>query len=473
MAFTINTVQSNKTTWDTGIRRFDTFTGNGELQFDANNGSASPAAAYKQRDFHSATSLANMRTKRLKVSEIRDLRPDRAKPNAGFNAEGSSSAAKHPSLSLSYGRYGLRAKLVSNFASLGISEIYAWQAACLCDKDVLFRAKNFVYTASTGAGKSLVADVIMLKRVLEDGKKAILVLPFVALVQEKTKFLRHVVDGLEMNVEQGIPGAFQSNVRNRQTRVVPFFGGSKIRATLDDADIAVCTIEKANFMVNSAIEEGRLGDLGIVVIDELHMIGDVRRGYSLESLTSKIRSLEQAVQIVAMSATVSNIEDVAGWLQAKKHISDFKPVPITDYLVKERKIFLTADLLDTVATGTPSPTTQLVRPSTSPVKAIRVVVPSQEKELSKPKDNVVLSLAMETFNAGYGVLVFCSSRWSCEQTASLISRATPLPEELSTTVLEQRREVLDSLKSLVNLEIDPILEQTIPRGVAFHRKRIP
>lgn len=57
--------------------------------------------------------------------------------------------------------------------------------------------KNLVYTAPTGGGKSLIADILMLKKVIETpGKKALLVLPYVALVQEKMRWLRKVVEGI-------------------------------------------------------------------------------------------------------------------------------------------------------------------------------------------------------------------------------------------------------------------------------------
>lgn len=55
-------------------------------------------------------------------------------------------------------------------------------------------------------------------------------------------------------------------------------------------DIAVCTIEKANSLLNRLLEENKaLSSLGIVVIDEIHMIGDPHRGYLLELCLTKIR----------------------------------------------------------------------------------------------------------------------------------------------------------------------------------------
>lgn len=162
-----------------------------------------------------------------------------------------------PLLSLSHPRYGLPAKLVANFASLGIRTIYPWQKQCLLGPGLLTGEKNLVYSAPTGGGKSLVADVLMLKRVLDvDGDlkdaKALLVLPYVALVQEKVRWLRNVVAGISREELLGhrkdekqqqqqlwVPRADKDTIR-----VVGFFGGSKIKATWNDFDIGVCTIEK-------------------------------------------------------------------------------------------------------------------------------------------------------------------------------------------------------------------------------------
>lgn len=59
--------------------------------------------------------------------------------------------------------------------------------------------------------------------------------------------------------------------------------------------------------MNAAIEECSIDKLGIVVIDELHMITDSSRGYILELMATKLLSLEGnvQVQVVGMSATLS------------------------------------------------------------------------------------------------------------------------------------------------------------------------
>lgn len=58
-------------------------------------------------------------------------------------------------------------------------------------------------------------------------------------------------------------------------------------------------------MINTAIEECKIGDLGVVVLDELHMLDDEHRGYLLELMVTKILLLQQDIQIIGMSATLS------------------------------------------------------------------------------------------------------------------------------------------------------------------------
>lgn len=105
-----------------------------------------------------------------------------------------------------------------------------------------------------------------------------------------------------------------------------------------------------------------------------------------------------------------------------------------------------------------------VRPAPS-----RQIGQSSEKELNNPLVNAVISLANETARAGYGALVFCSSRIGCEKNAGLISQVLPRPEETDPLLMDKRRDVLNNLRSTTT-GLDNLLERTIPVGVAFHRK---
>ena len=109
----------------------------------------------------------------------------------------------------------------------------------------------------------------------------------------------------------------------------------------------MCTIEKANTLVNAAAERNALDGLGVAVLDELHMVDDPHRGYLLELLATKLLCLDggggsghgNGVQIIGMSATLADTEQLARRLDAKFYCSAYKPVPIEEYLVHENQIY--------------------------------------------------------------------------------------------------------------------------------------
>jgi len=128
--------------------------------------------------------------KRLEASRINDLAsfPSASNVLSVYSQRRAIAAtptpATNPLLSLSHPSYDLPERLVENFSSLGVNCIYPWQSKCLLADKLISGEGNLVYTAPTGGGKSLVADVLMLKKVIKHpGKKGLLVLPYVALVQ--------------------------------------------------------------------------------------------------------------------------------------------------------------------------------------------------------------------------------------------------------------------------------------------------
>ncbi|RYP34974.1 hypothetical protein DL767_004051 [Monosporascus sp. MG133] len=387
------------------------------------------------------------------VSEYSQRKATSATPTSTFDR----------ALLLSHPRYALPECLVNNLKALGIKEIYPWQKQCLMGPGLLTGKKNLVYSAPTGGGKSLVADILLLKRVLDDrNAKALLVLPYVALVQEKVRWLRSVVEGIKRQPAEDVPKKPQLWAKRPDEdniRVVGFFGGGKIRATWSDFEIG------ANTLINSAMDDCSIANLRAVVLDELHMVDDDHRGYLMELIATKLLSLEHNVQIVGMSATLSNIEILSRWLDAHSYVTFYRPVPVEEHLVYENAIYpaaTTKALLRTASQLGPDPAT-LLREN-APLK---VIDPSTHKELQDPVLNAVVALANETARSGYGALVFCGSRQSCESDARLISRVLPAAHELDPDTYEKRLDLVGDLRSL-STGLDSTLGETIPAGVAFH-----
>jgi DNA polymerase theta len=238
--------------------------------------------------------------------------------------------------------------------------------------------------------------------------------------------------------------------------------------------------------VNTAIEDRSIGMLGAVVIDELHMIDDESRGYILELMATKLLSLGQDVQVIGMSATINvclaqafvadflakcgqNADLLANWLDnAKFYISKYRPVPVEEHLVFDNAVYPASTSSRFYKTATQlNAQTQLS--SQAKPEPSRIIQPSQYKELSNSLMNAVVSLANETARAGYGALIFCSSRAGCERDAVLVSQVLPRPEDVAAEIMDRRFELLSELRS-TSTGLDSTLEKTVPVGVAFHRK---
>ena len=273
--------------------------------------------------------------------------------------------------------WGLPECVVDSYHDRGIRTMFPWQVECLTvDSGAVLAGANLVYSAPTSAGKTLVAELLMMKRVFETQKKALLILPFVSLAREKMFHL-------------------QSVLRDAGVRVEGFMGSQSPAGGLKTTDIAVATIEKANSLVNRLLEEGKLDSLACVVVDELHMLGDQSRGYLLELLLTKILyTAGDKVQIIGMSATLPNLSDLSNWLKASLYTTTFRPVPLTE-LIK-----IDSTLLDT---------------NLRPVGAVRPTI-------SLPNDTDNISwMCLETLIDSHSVLVFCPIKSWVESLAETIA----------------------------------------------------
>uniref|UniRef100_A0A8C0ZMU3 DNA polymerase theta n=1 Tax=Castor canadensis TaxID=51338 RepID=A0A8C0ZMU3_CASCN len=343
--------------------------------------------------------------------------------------------------------WGLPKAVLEKYHSFGVKKMFEWQAECLLLGQVL-EGKNLVYSAPTSAGKTLVAELLILKRVLEMRKKALFILPFVSVAKEKKYYLQSLFQ------EVGI-------------KVDGYMGSTSPTRHFSSLDIAVCTIERANGLVNRLIEENEMDLLGMVVVDELHMLGDSHRGYLLELLLTKIcyitqksascqvgsaSPLSNAVQIVGMSATLPNLELVASWLNAELYHTDFRPVPLLELVKIGNSVY------------------------DSSMKVVREFQPMLQV---KGDEDHVVSLCYETICDNHSVLLFCPSKKWCEKLADTIARefcnlhqqaeGLVKPSEFPPVILEQKGllEVMDQLKRSP-AGLDLMLQKTVPWGVAFH-----
>lgn len=333
--------------------------------------------------------------------------------------------------------WNLPKQIEREYRKKGIVEMFEWQAKCLNNPRVLMEDKNLVYSAPTSAGKTLVSEILMIKSILERKKKALLILPFVSVVREKMFYLQDLLSS------SGI-------------RVDGFFGGYSPPGGFEATQLAVCTIEKANSIVNKLLEQNKLDSLGIIVVDEIHLIGDASRGYILELLLAKILYMTRKhpairIQVVAMSATLPKMELLCEWLTADMFVTDFRPVALNEMIKVNRNIY--------------NNRMELIRTLTE-----------DTAEFSNDQDNIA-QLCLETIAEKCSVIVFCPTKERCEKLALTVAEAiykvqkkdTEFGVKIKQAIAADRLlEVKEQLKLNCPTGLDEILSKTIKYGCAFH-----
>jgi helicase len=309
--------------------------------------------------------------------------------------------------------YALPPEVADILGRSGVEELYPPQEAALSSGAL--EGESLVLAAPTASGKTLVAELVMLQAVLGRRARALYVVPLRALAGEKYEDLRAKYTPLGIKV--GLATGDYDRVDGR----------------LADQDILVLTNEKADSLLRhraSWLLEG----LGVVVLDEIHLLADPSRGPTLEVVVAALKHARPDLQLLALSATIRNVREMADWLGARAVVSDFRPVPL------RAGVYLSGDIL--FSDGT----TRGLEGSLGPV----------------------FDLVLDTVQAGGQALVFVATRRSAQ------SLARRLSSKVAELLTPGEREALSSLAS----QVEGALEEPTPQcrelarcvagGVAFH-----
>ncbi|XP_042652258.1 helicase POLQ-like isoform X2 [Tyto alba] len=327
--------------------------------------------------------------------------------------------------------YGLPSKVKDLFRQFrGIETLYEWQHDCLM-LESLRQRKNLIYSLPTSGGKTLVAEIMILQELLCRQKDVLMILPYVAIVQEKVRGLS------SFGVELGF--------------LVEEYAGSKGRfppiKRIKKKSLYIATIEKGHALVNSLIETERISDLGLVVVDELHMLGEGSRGATLEITLAKILYTSKNTQIIGMSATLNNVGDLKKFLQAEYYTNNFRPVELKEYV----KIRDTIYAVDSKAENG--------------ITFSRLLNFKYSSNLEKADPDHIIALVTEVIPK-YSCLIFCPTKKNCENVASMVCKY--LKKEFRIHREKEKQDLIKNLKNIGNGSVCPVLKQTVPFGIAYH-----
>jgi helicase len=197
---------------------------------------------------------------------------------------------------------------------------------------------HWIICAPTGSGKTQMAEWALLDSIRRR-QIGVYLAPLKAIVEERlgdwtTKFP-------ELSI-----GLFTGD-RN----------GSMKNKKPGDSDLLLLTPEKfSSFLHNWKTHLPWLASIGVLVVDELHLLGDSSRGSNLECMLTRFRRINPFVQIIGLSGTLANAEEISDWLDARLFISEWRPIPVEHRIVRfskvaEKKDLLSSELESTIADG--------------------------------------------------------------------------------------------------------------------------
>ncbi|HEY0466672.1 MAG TPA: DEAD/DEAH box helicase, partial [Polyangiaceae bacterium] len=289
---------------------------------------------------------------------------------------------------------GVPDSAVSVWRALYPSGLNDLQLRAVKDERVL-DGESLLVIAPTSAGKTFVGEMAAVRAVGE-GKKAVFLLPYKALVNEKYEHFGRV---------------YGEALGLRVIRCTGDYQDENAAFILGRYDLAILTFEM--FLRIAVSTPHVLEALGLVVLDEAQFITDPNRGINVELLlTLLIAARERGIhpQLVALSAVIGDVNDFDAWLGVRKLVSTSRPVPLVEGVLDRSGTFTFID--ESGVRGQ------------KPLLSSREIV--QRKDKPETQD-VLVPLARKLVAEGETLLVFRNRRGPARGCAQYLARELGLP----------------------------------------------
>jgi len=299
----------------------------------------------------------------------------------------------------------------------GIINLYPPQEEAI--KAGALEGRNLVLASPTASGKTLVAEFCALKHILENRGKTIYLTPLRALANEKFhEFKKYSTirkpDGKRVRI--GIStGDYDSND--------PWLGRY---------DIIVTTNEKADSLLRHRAKW--MNEISLIVADEVHLLNDSERGPTLEVVLARLMQINPDMQILALSATINNVEEIAEWIKGGYVTTEWRPILLKEGVLLQKEI---------------------------------QYKDGDAKRIEKKTKNSATNLALSTVKSGGQALIFATTR---RNSVTLAKKAANEVEGILSKPVKRALK-RDADKILVTGEktrISELLAKLVRCGTAFH-----
>ena len=284
--------------------------------------------------------------------------------------------------------------------------------------------KNLVLASPTASGKTLVAEICILKHVLEKNGKAIYLAPLRALASEKFKDFQKYSTIKKPSGERLRVGISTGDYDSSD----PWLGRY---------DIIISTNEKADSLLRHRAPW--MNELSLVVADEIHLLTEHERGPTLEVVLTRLTEINPNIQVLALSATVRNAEEVGEWLHAGSVTTEWRPVPLKEGIYHDGQLQFKDGSSRAIPSGTKTP---------------------------------VLDIALNVLDVGGQALIFTETRRSAvemgRKAAVAVKPRLSKIEERSLNTISER-----VLSTGEKTRLGEALAGQISSGAGFHHAGLP
>ncbi len=289
----------------------------------------------------------------------------------------------------------------------GIEKLNEPQVLAL--KAGLLDGKNLVVASPTASGKTLVAEMAIIRNFLNN-KKSVYIVPLKALASEKYHEFKEKYGKLGMKIAISL-GDLDSS-----------------EEWLGNYDLIITSNEKMDSLLRHGARWVR--EISLVIVDEVHMLNDVGRGPTLEIVVTRLQSMNP--QIIALSATIRNAEEIADWLSAEIVKSDYRPIKLKHGVYYPNELYFV------------------------------------DSNHEFPEGDSEILLCKDTIARGKQALFFTSTRKGSEALSEKLTKATSkyLTEDEKKKLSKVSEEIIHALHSPTKQ--CKRLAQSVKHGVAFH-----
>ncbi|MEM0246858.1 MAG: DEAD/DEAH box helicase [Desulfurococcaceae archaeon] len=302
-------------------------------------------------------------------------------------------------------KWGLPLEYVNLLGERGIRELNPVQVEAV--KRGLLNGVNMVISAPTASGKTLIAEMVLVKTAV-NGLVGVYLTPLRALASEKyAEFSVLNKIGVKVGITTG--------------------DYDQPAEYLGEYDIIVATYERFDSLMR--LKPTWLKRVGLIVIDEMHNVNDPERGPIIEMIVA--RALKRGTRIIGLSATIGNPAELARWVKGELVTSAWRPVKLVEGVFnKKRSEIVFAD--------------------------------GRKESVEEDHDEAVVNLVLHNIKRNYQTLVFVHNRKRVEELAEITATyITPM----DTHGLEALLDELESAPTRIEKEF---LRELGFRGVAFH-----